>query len=97
MKYTSAYKSLIHYALSEGLKVTVQWEDEVDLKLSSDFNAIVDAVEATDGPTLVFYRGEILEGRAGVIVSLDDSEQVADFTSTPFIDGWFDKFIDGEL
>ena len=97
MKHTSAYKSVIQYALDNGLSVTVSWETEIDLDKSTDFHEIVDAVEATDSPVVTFFKGGEIKGAVMVIVELDDKEQVADFTPTPFIDEWFDKFIDGEL
>jgi hypothetical protein len=96
MKHTSAYKSLIQYALDKGATVyvfsgTESWGPD------HRFDSIVDRVEQFNASTLEFYNPEGIElGWASIIPELDDNEQVADYGMTPFMEEWLDKFIDGE-
>ena len=88
----NGYKHLIQYALDKGLTLSVCWEDETDLDKSSNFNEIVDAVEATESPVLVVFDGEENRGAAFIIVGLDDQETVADYSVNEFFDGWEKAF-----
>ena len=93
-----AYKHLINRALAQGFTISVDsGGDELDLKRSSDYAAIVDACEAVDEARLLIRDGEYF---ATVVISgfgLADDETVIDWAgahaaATQWLDDWFEDY-----
>ncbi len=93
-----AYQHLIRRALAQGFTISVDsGGDELDLKRSSDYAAIVDACEAVDEARLLIRDGKHF---ATVLVSgfgLADDETVIDWagahaTATQWLDDWFEDY-----
>jgi hypothetical protein len=93
----SAIHSLIKHALSLGLTVTVGSDGEIDLRKSSNYKEIVEAIKAIEEAELWFYDGEKRRGWALVsFYGLAPDEQVmdtADSVKAPWIDAWWEKEI----
>ena len=95
-----AYQHLINRALAQGFTISVDnGGDELDLKRSSDFTAIVDACEAVDEARLLI-RDANNQRFAAVLVSgfgLADDETVIDWAgahaaATQWLDDWFEDY-----
>ena len=93
-----AYQHLIRRALAQGFTISVDsGGDELDLKRSSDFAAVVDACEAVDEARLLIRDGKYF---AAVLVSgfgLSDDETVIDWAgahaaATQWLDDWFEDY-----
>ena len=93
-----AYKHLINRALAQGFTISVDsGGDELDLKRSSDYAAIVDACEAVDEARLLIRDGKYF---ATVVIScfgLADDETVIDWAgahaaATQWLDDWFEDY-----
>ena len=98
--YKKAYQHLINRALAQGFTISVDsGGDELDLKRSSDFAAIVDACEAVDEARLLI-RDANNQRFAAVLVSgfgLADDETVIDYAgahaaATQWLDDWFEDY-----
>lgn len=96
--YRKAYQHLIRRALAQGFTISVDsGGDELDLKRSSDYAAIVDACEAVDEARLLIRDGKHF---AAVLVSgfgLADDETVIDWAgahaaATQWLDDWFEDY-----
>jgi hypothetical protein len=90
-----AYKHLIKYALQAGHTVSVWDGEEWQVKRSTGFKAIVEAVESVEEAAL-----RIRDNQGAVIVNsvsvqpfgLEDDETVVDYTVTPFMDAWEEAY-----
>ena len=98
--YRKAYQHLINRALAQGFTISVDsGGDELDLKRSSDYAAIVDACEAVDEARLLI-RDANNQRFAAVLVSgfgLADDETVIDYAgahaaATQWLDDWFEDY-----
>lgn len=85
-----AFKHLIKYALAEGCTVSVWDGEEWQVKRSTSYKAIVDAVESVEEAAL-----RIRDASGGVVASasvsaygLEDDETVIDHTVSPFMAAW---------
>jgi len=90
-----AYKHLIKYALKAGHTVSVWDGEEWQVKRSTGYKAIVEAVESVEEAAL-----RIRDNQGAVIVNsvsvqpfgLEDDETVVDYTVTPFMDAWEEAY-----
>ena len=90
-----AYKHLIKYALKAGHTVSVWDGEEWQVKRSTGYKAIVEAVESVEEAAL-----RIRDNQGAVIVNsvsvqpfgLEDDETVVDYTVTPFMDTWEEAY-----
>jgi hypothetical protein len=88
-----AYRHLVRHALREGTTVSVWDGEEWQVKRSSSFKAIVDAIESVDDSTLVFRTENGTQiGTAYVIASLADDETVADNSDNPWFEDWSARY-----
>ena len=89
-----AYKHLVKHALKHGYAVSVWDGEEWQLKRSTGFKSIVDAIESVEEAKL---RIRDSEGNsiAMVLVSafgLEDQETVIDHTANSFMDAWQESY-----
>ena len=85
-----AYKHLIKFALAQGCTVSVWDGEEWQVKRSTSFKAITEAVESVEEAQLKI-RDKAGESVGWALVSafgLADDETVMDNTMTPFMDSW---------
>jgi hypothetical protein len=84
-----AYKSLIKYTLANGYTVSVWDGEEWQVKRSTGYQAIVDAIESVEVAELRIRDadGKVI-GWAQIIPDLEDDETVADHTDNDFFSMW---------
>ena len=96
-----AHLDLIKHALAEGCRIAVRIDGDIELKASTAYNAIKEAVECADEANMVIMRGprDNYEFRETAFIVHDgDDDTVADYTfprdenEQGFIDAWFDTF-----
>lgn len=82
------YLNLIKKALSQNLTLSVYDGEEWQVKRSTSYNAIKEAIESVEQAELRLRNeaGEIV-GWALVLPDLDPEETVADYTTTPTMVG----------
>ena len=87
-----AYKSLVKFALANNATVSVWDGEEWQLKRSTGYQAIVDAINSVEVAELRIRdaEGKVI-GWAQIIPDLEDDETVADYTCTPFLEQWEQK------
>lgn len=86
-----AFKHLIKHALSMNCTVSVWDGEEWQVKRSTSYKAIVEAVESVEEAALRIRNSEGAVIVNSVTVSsfgLEDDETVCDYTITPFMDAW---------
>jgi hypothetical protein len=84
-----AYKSLVKFALANNATVSVWDGEEWQLKRSTGYQAIVDAINSVEVAELRIRDAEgAVIGWAQIIPDLEDDETVADYTMTPFMESW---------
>ena len=90
-----AFKHLIKHALAAGHTVSVWDGEEWQVKRSTSYKAIVEAVESVEEAAL-----RIRDAAGAVVVNsvtvssfgLEDDETVVDYTVTPFMDAWEEAY-----
>jgi hypothetical protein len=90
-----AFKHLIKYALKAGHTVSVWDGEEWQVKRSTGYKVIIEAVESVEEAAL-----RIRDNQGAVIVNsvsvqpfgLEDDETVVDYTVTPFMDAWEEAY-----
>lgn len=90
-----AYKHFIKYALNAGHTVSVYDGEEWQVKRSTGYKAIVEAVESVEEAAL-----RIRDNQGNIVVSsvtvsafgLEDDETVVDYVVTPFMDAWEEAY-----
>ena len=84
-----AYKSLVKFALANNAIVSVWDGEEWQVKRSTGYQAIIDAIESVEVAELSFRdQASNVIGWAQIIPDLEDDETVADYTMTPFMSEW---------
>lgn len=84
-----AYKHLVKYALSAGCTVSVWDGEEWQIKRSTGYRAIIDAVESVEQAQIrIRDAGGNMMGWASIIPSLDDDETVADHSDNLWMNDW---------
>jgi hypothetical protein len=88
-----AYKHLIQHCLSMGCTVSVWDGEEWQVKRSTGYKAIIDAIESVEEAQLRIRQKDAVIGWALVSAfGLEDDETVVDHTCTSFMDEWSDIY-----
>lgn len=89
-----AYKHLVKYALAQGNTVSVWDGEEWQVKRSSGYKAIVEAIESVEEAEIVIRdkAGDKLGWALVSAFGLADDETVIDFTITEFTDQWNESY-----
>jgi hypothetical protein len=88
-----AYKHLIKHCLSMGCTVSVWDGEEWQVKRSTGYKAIIDAIESVEEAQLRIRQKDAVIGWALVSAfGLEDDETVIDHTCTSFMDEWSDIY-----
>ena len=90
-----AYKHFIKHCLKAGHTVSVWDGEEWQVKRSTGYKVIIEAVESVEEAAL-----RIRDNQGAVIVNsvsvqpfgLEDDETVVDYTVTPFMDAWEEAY-----
>ena len=89
-----AYKHLIKFALAQGMTVSVWDGEEWQVKRSTSYQAINDAVESVEEAALrIRDQDGNIQGWALVSAfGLEDDETVMDNTITPLMNAWDEAY-----
>ncbi len=88
-----AYKSLVKYALAKDCTVSVWDTEEWQVKRSTGYNAIIEAIESVDMAELrIRDLGGMEMAWALIVHDTGDSENVADFTDNDFMNDWYNEY-----
>lgn len=84
-----AYKHLIKHSLSMGCTVSVWDGEEWQVKRSTGYKTIIDAIESVDEAQLRIRQKDAVIGWALVSAfGLEDDETVIDSSCTSFMEEW---------
>lgn len=84
-----AYKHLIKHALNLGCTISVWDGEEWQVKRSTSYKAIVEAVESVEEAGLRIRQKDEIIGSASVSAfGLEDDETVVDYTISSFMEEW---------
>lgn len=84
-----AYKHLIKHALSLGCTVSVWDGEEWQVKRSTSYKAIVEAVDSVEEAALRIRQKDAIIGSAAVSAfGLEDDETVVDYSISSFMEEW---------
>jgi hypothetical protein len=86
-----AYKHLIKYALAKGCTVSVWDGEEWQVKRSTSFKAINEAIESVEEAALRIRsaEGDVVVNSVTVSAfGLEDDETIMDYTVCPFMDAY---------
>jgi hypothetical protein len=75
-----AYKTLVKNALSRDFTVSVWDGEEWQVKRSSSYQDIVDAIESVDFSELRIRQGDDVIGWASIVLDCEPEAMVSDFT-----------------
>lgn len=91
-----AYVNLIKYALKDGHTVSVWDGEEWQVKRSTGFKAIVDAVKSVEEAQLRIRdtEGNIIGWALVSAFGLEDDETVMDFSSNQYMETWNDVYME---
>lgn len=91
-----AYKHLIKHCLSMGCTVSVWDGEEWQVKRSTGYQTIIDAIESVEEAQLkIRHKDNAFNSIGWALVSafgLEDDETVIDHTCTPFMEKWSDIY-----
>jgi len=89
-----AYKHLVKFALKHGHTVSVWDGEEWQVRRSTGYQAIIDAIESVEIASLRIRNkdGEIVGWASVIPFGLEDDETVADNTITPFMELWEESY-----
>tara|TARA_R110000822_G_scaffold204989_1_gene341614 strand:+ start:331 stop:615 length:285 start_codon:yes stop_codon:yes gene_type:complete len=89
----NAYKNLVRHCLNDNCLISVFDSEEYQVKRSSNYKAIIDAIESTDEIMLLIRDSEKNKlGKAWIIHDCDLDEKVWNFTDNDYMNKWFDQF-----
>jgi hypothetical protein len=86
-----AHESLVQYALDNNATVSVWDGEEWQLKRSSNYNDILEAINSVDISELRFRDKDqdvVILGWALIVLDNEDYATVSDYTITPFMTAW---------
>lgn len=86
-----AYRHLVKFALNNDLMISVWDGEEWQVKKSTKFTAIIDAIESVEEAVLKLRDKETNESVATAVVSaygLEDDETVMDWSDCEFMNQW---------
>jgi hypothetical protein len=89
-----AYKHLVKHALHNGATVSVWDGGEWQVRRSTAYKAIIDAIESVEEAEIVIRnaQGDKLGWALVSAYGLEDDETVIDNTITPFMEAWDDSY-----
>lgn len=88
-----AYKSLVKYALAKDMTVSVWDGEEWQVKRSTKYNDIIEAIESVDVAELrIRDLGGMQFAWALIVHDTGEDENVADFTDNDFMNEWFNEY-----
>ena len=88
-----AYKSLVKYALAEDCTVSVWDGEEWQVKKSTKYTDIINAIESVDEAQLrIRNTDNDIVAWAWIIHDTGDDENVADFSDNDFMNDWFNAY-----
>ena len=91
-----AYKSLVKYALDKDCTISVWDGEEWQVKRSTGYNAIIEAIESVEMAELrIRDLGGMIMGWACIIHDTGEEENVADFSDNDFMNDWFNGYYKG--
>lgn len=89
-----AYRSLVKYALAKDMTVSVWDGEEWQVKKSTGYKAIIDAIESVDEAQLrIRDKDSNIVAWALIIHDTGDDENVADFSDNEFMNEWFNAYV----
>ena len=85
-----AYKSLVKFALKHGHTVSVWDGEDWQVRRSTGYKAIIEAIESVEMASLRIRNaaGEVIGWASVMPFGLEDDETVCDFTITQFMELW---------
>jgi hypothetical protein len=85
-----AYRSLVKYALAKDMTVSVWDGEEWQLKRSTGFKAIIEAIESVEVAELRIrdINGSVVAWAQIIPFGLEDDETVSDYTDNAFMNEW---------
>lgn len=84
-----AYRSLVKHALAKDMTVSVWDGEEWQVKRSTGFKAIIEAIESVEVAELrIRDKASNIVAWVQIIPSLEDDETVADYTDNEFMNEW---------
>ena len=88
-----AYRSLVKYALAKEMTISVWDGEEWQVKKSTGYKAIVDAIESVDEAQLrIRDKDSNIVAWALIIHDTGEDENVADFSDNEFMNEWFNAY-----
>lgn len=89
-----AFKHFIKYALNAGHTVSVYDGEEWQVKRSTGYKAIVEAVESVDEAQLRVRdsEGKVIAWALVSAFGLADDETMMDYSDNAFTEAWFDTY-----
>ena len=83
-----AYKALVEFALSTGHVVSVNDGGDWPVRRSTDYKAIIDAIESVEEAAVVVRDGNGVKVAWALVqpFGLEDDETIVDNTMTPFME-----------
>jgi hypothetical protein len=88
-----AYKHLVKHALKMGCTVSIWDGEEWQLKRSTGYKAIIDAIESVEECSIRIRQLDAIIGWALVSAfGLEDDETVMDYTCTSFMEEWYEIY-----
>lgn len=89
----TAHLHLIKYALAKGHTISVWDGGEWQVKRSSGYKAIKNAIDSVEESQLRIRDGDTVIGWAHILDQGQPDETVVDFTCTSFMKEWDDTFM----
>ena len=89
-----AYINLVRYALAQGMTVSVWDGEEWQVKRSSGFREIIDAVKSVEEATIRIRsaEGDVVASALVSDYGLQPDETVIDWTDNEFMEGWNNQY-----
>jgi hypothetical protein len=89
-----AYKHLVRYALNAGHNVSVFDGEEWELRRSTKFQDIIEAIESVEEAQIIIVDSEGTRKGWALVTpfGVEDEETVCDYTITDFMEKWNDTY-----
>lgn len=88
-----AYMNLVRYALAQGMTVSVWDGEEWQVKRSSSFDKIVDAIKSVEEATIrIRAEGDFVGSALVSDYGLQPDETVIDWTDNEFMESWHNQY-----
>ena len=89
-----AYKHLVRYSLNAGHNVSVFDGEEWELRRSTKFQDIIEAIESVEEAQIIIVDSEGTRKGWALVTpfGVEDEETVCDYTITDFMEKWNDTY-----